>query len=239
MNQKSDNFKKLQIEAYKGLAKDFDVKQKRENRNHLNKIKAISKFLDIKKGDKVLELGVGTGIHAKYLIGNNKNFYFYGVDLSPDMIKESRKKLKKLKNIKLLVMDGENLTFKDNYFDKVFISGSLHHYDNPKKGINEILRVLKKEGKFCIMEPNYYFPTNFYAANTISEEKNMALMKKNNFKRWFKELEFKYYQLTNFAYTPPFPKFLIPIYDKLDKVIEKIPILNKFSIMVFVKGVKG
>jgi ubiquinone/menaquinone biosynthesis C-methylase UbiE len=233
-----DKFKKSQEKYYQNLAKKFDLEQKRENRNHINKIKAISNFLDIKKGDKVLEIGVGTGIHGSYLLKLNKiKFIFTGVDLSKEMLIEARKKLKKYSNVKLKQMDGENLKFKDNYFDKVYISGSLHHFPNPKKGIEEILRILKKGGKFCIMEPNYYFPTNYYSANTITEEKNIRLMKRKNFKEWLVNKKINY-TIKNFAYTPPFPKFLIPMYNILDKVISKIPILNRLSVMLFIKGMK-
>jgi ubiquinone/menaquinone biosynthesis C-methylase UbiE len=219
-----EDFKKIQVENYQGLASRFDKKQKRENRNHINKIKAISNFLEIKKGDKVLEIGIGTGIHAKYLLENNKeNFKFIGVDLSKEMLKQSKEKLKNFKNISLQVMDGAHLKFKDNTFDKVYISGSLHHYLDPETGIREIVRVLKKGGKFCIMEPNYIFPTNFYSANTIKEERNMKLMKEKNFIRWMSNKKIKY-QMTNFAYTPPIPKSFIPIYDQIDKIIVNIPI---------------
>jgi len=238
MKRKKENFKKMQIESYRKLAGNFDKDQKRDNRNHINKVKSISKFLDIKKGDKVLEIGVGTGIHAKYLLENNRvDFSFTGIDLSKDMLEESKKKLKNYKNVELLEMDGEHLRFNHNTFDKIYISGSLHHYDNPQKGISEILRVLKQGGKFCIMEPNYYFPTNLYPANFIPEEKNIKLMKRKNFKKWLENKNINY-KMINFAYTPPFPKKLIPTYDILDKMINKTPIIKRLSVMLFIKGEK-
>jgi len=236
--KESKKFRELQKETYAQLAGKFDKVQKRKNRNHYNKIKKIINFLDIKDNEKVLEIGVGTGIHAEYLFNNcHKNFIFYGVDLSKEMLLQTRKKLGNKKNIKLRIMDGENLKFKDNSFDKVYISGSLHHYNNPEKGISEILRVLKKGGKFCIMEPNYIFPTNLYSAHFIKEEKNMKLMKRKNFLRWLskKNVNFKF---VNFAYTPPFPKSFIPMYNVLDKILFNIPLLNKLSIMVFISGRK-
>jgi len=231
------DFKELQKESYAKLAKNFDSVQKRENRNHINKIIKISKFLNIRKRDRVLEIGVETGIHANYLLNMNKiKFEFIGVDFSEEMLSEAKKKLKDYK-IKLQQMDGENLKFKDNYFDKVYISGSLHHFSNPQRGINEILRVLKKNGKFCIMEPNYYFPTNFYSAHVIKEEKNIKLMKRQNFKKWLSNKKINY-RIKNFAYTPPFPKFLIPLYNIIDKMLNLMPILGRLSVMLFITGEK-
>tara|TARA_Y100000034_G_C6888497_1_gene408330 strand:+ start:231 stop:950 length:720 start_codon:yes stop_codon:yes gene_type:complete len=237
--KKKNEFKELQKKTYAQLAKDFDKVQKRENRNHYNKIKKIKDFLDIKDNDKVLEIGIGTGIHAEYLLNNcHKKFTFYGIDLSKEMLLKTRKKLGNKKNVKLKVMDGESLKFKEDSFNKIYISGSLHHYDNPEKGILEILRVLKKGGKFCIMEPNYIFPTNLYSAKFIKEEKNMKFMRRKNFIKWLSNrcVNFK---LINFAYTPPFPRILIPMYNILDKILVKIPILNKFSVMLFISGKKA
>src|SRR3989338_7789765 len=122
-------FSKLQRESYTRLASNFDCFQRRENRNHLNKIKAISSFLNVNEGDNVLEIGVGTGIHANYFLKlNNFNFNFIGIDLSYDMLIESKKKLMGFDNVTLKQMDGENLHFKNETFDKVYISGSLHHF---------------------------------------------------------------------------------------------------------------
>lgn len=233
-------FKKMQQETYRNLAVDFDSSLKRDNRNHFNKIKIISKYLKISNGENILEIGVGTGIHAKYLFKLNSDvkFDFVGIDYSKDMIKEASKKIKGFDcNAKLFVMDGENLDFQDDTFDKVYISGSIHHFFNPEKGISEIIRVLKKGGKFCVVEPNYFFPTNFYFAHRKKEEKNIKLMRVGNFKHWLNKLHV-HYKIFNFAYTPPFPKFLIPLYDRLDEFISKIPYLNKLSIMIFVFGVK-
>lgn len=233
------DFKNQQKDHYKQLANKFDAEQNRDNRNHRNKIFAISDFLDIKENEKVLEVGIGTGIHAKYLLQLNKNFYFTGVDLSADMLGEAQKKLKDFDNISLKEMDGENLDFEEGTFDKVYISGSLHHYPNPEKGISEILRVLKKGGKFCIMEPNHLFPTNFIAARRVEEEKNIRLMKVKNFKKWLSPHKDIKYKIINFAYTPPFPKFMLPFFNLADKIIKYLYPLNKVSVMLFICGQKN
>jgi|SRR3989344_1034399 len=236
---KEKDFKKLQGENYSLLAKQFDKLQKRDNRNHLNKIKAISDFLRIEKKDNILEIGVGTGIHAKHLFDLNKVSFFYtGVDLSDSMLRQAKDKLKGHVNVSLKRMDGENLKFSDKTFDKVYISGSLHHFFDPKRGIFELLRVLKDNGKFCIMEPNYFFPTNFYASNTIKSERNMRLMRKENFNVWMKQANVFNYKIYNFGYTPPFPKFLSFVFNVLDIFLNKIPILKNCSIMLLVCGEK-
>lgn len=146
------------------------------------------------------------------------------------MLKVSAEKLKRKNNIKLMNMRWENLKFEDKTFDKIYISGSLHHFEDPYKGILEILRVLKPGGRFCIMEPNYFFPTNKRAAHFVEEEIHMQLMKRKNFKKWFNEASRMYkfeYWILNFAYIPPFPKVLIPFYDILDSYCIIYRLLNE------------
>ena len=234
----SQDFFNLQIETYKNIAGNFDKEQDRDNRNHLNKIKEINKFLKVENGEKVLEIGIGTGIHAKYLIDFNKDkfFDFYGVDISQDMLNEAKNKLDE--KVKLIYMVGEDLKFENNFFDKIYISGSLHHFSNPELGISELLRVLKPGGKFCIMEPNILFPTNFIATCRFPEEIHMRLMKRSNFKKWLNKHNDVEYDILNFAYTPPFPKSFIGFFDIVDKIMFKIPVLKRFSVMLFVCGVK-
>ena len=231
---KKEEVWELQEDTYKTLAGDFD--NTRNNRNHINKIKAINNFFQLQPGQKILEVGVGTGIHASYIVEQNPDVFFYGADISDDMLEVAKKKLPQKST--LLKMMGEELKFEDNFFDAVYISGSLHHFANPKAGINELLRVCKKEGKFCIMEPNIIFPTNLRAAYTMPEERNMRLMTKRNFKKWLEDLPVSY-SIKNFAYTPPFPVFLLPLFNIMDKIIKYIPLLNKISVMLFVSGKKN
>lgn len=238
-----DSFYALQERTYRTLAHDFDALQRRDNRNHYNKIVAINRHLAIAEGDRVLEIGIGTGIHAKYLLEFNRNttFDFYGVDLSEDMLSMAADRLQDGRTIHLLKMPGESLRFDEEYFDKIYISGSLHHFADPLQGIRELLRVLKKGGKFCIMEPNFYFPTNLFSAIFKPEEINLKLMRRKNFQSWFQDCggtsRFDF-EVHNFAYTPPFPKFLIPLYDRLDILFHVIPVLKQCSIMLFVTGQK-
>ena len=57
---------------------------------------------------------------------------------------------------------SENLPIKDEVFDYVYSNGVLHHADDTNKCIDEIYRVLKKNGKavimlYCRQSAEYYF----------------------------------------------------------------------------------
>jgi len=210
----------------------------RENRNHLKKIKKIINLLFPSPSSSVLEMGVGSGIHAKYLLTKFPQLDYTGLDISEGMLKEARKKLSGFKKVKLVVDDGHKTKFKNKSFTNIFMSGSLHHFERPKQAFKEVYRLLKPGGKAVFMEPNCYFIKNFLSAVTNPIEKNVLLMRKSNFSKWAKQAGFKNIKIEYFIYTLPFPKFAFKFYDWLDKILNKIPLIKKFSIMIYFYGEK-
>ena len=110
--------------------------------------------LNLKKKNFILDLGSGTGdvvseINKKFK--QNSNFLSYLVDPSLEMIKQGSKKIKG-KNIMWLASYGEKLPFNDNKFDLVTMSFSLRNVENIVTTLNEINRVLKKNGQFLCLE---------------------------------------------------------------------------------------
>jgi len=97
----------------------------------------IIKLLDIKKTDKVLEVGCGAGMLARYLKCN-----YIGVDYSNSLVK---KHIKLLGN-SVLVGEANDLPFKDKLFDKVFAYSVFHYFPNKKyakKALKEMRRISK------------------------------------------------------------------------------------------------
>jgi len=118
---------------------------------------------------KVLETGIGTG--------RNMEFYqsdadVIGVDYSAKMIEQSISKLEELKaqnrikaNINLMKMDCEDLQFEDSYFDCVVDTYNLHNYYDYNLVIDNIKRVLKKDGYLLIIangQSYYRIINDFY-----------------------------------------------------------------------------
>ncbi len=218
----------------------WDVKSgsySRLNRNHLKKISEIASFLEMHAGMKVLEVGVGTGEHAEFIL-SRYNVNFYGVDISQGMINSSGERLKQYKAVDLRVANGESLPFEDGFFDAVFCTATLHHLEKPENGISEMFRVLKTGGRLIAIEPNIYFPKNLYQALFIPEERNNLLITQRNLKKWGNSLNIKNLQIGYFIYTIPFPKFLFSFYDFIDRVFAKIPVLRKLAIQIYLRGNK-
>jgi len=240
---KINRFNQLQVDYYRSRARSYDkgnLLYGRENRVHLKKIDRILAILEPPTGGKILEVGIGTGIHAQRLLQVKKSLKYYGVDLSREMLEIAEERLRgKGTEAKLILANGENLPFQNNYFDSAFMSGSLHHFSDPQKGVEELVRVLKPGGRFAIVEPNWIFPKNLFAGFVKKEEKNVLKMKIENFRKWTEELPLEDLRMENFLYTPPLPKVFGRCFDLIDRILEKLPPIKYFSIMLCVYGQKS
>ena len=110
--------------------------------------------LNLKRRNFILDLGSGTGdivCQINRELKQNFNYLTYLVDPNIEMIKQGTKKIQG-KNIMWLASYGERLPFKDNKFDLVTMSFSLRNVKNMKTTLNEVNRVLKKNGQFLCLE---------------------------------------------------------------------------------------
>lgn len=106
--------------------------------------------MEIKPGELVLDVGVGTGLSLPIYPPECR---VIGVDLSREMLAKAGKKIKRegLDNVKLLEMDAMKLDFADNSFDKVFISHVVSVVPDPSRVMSEVRRVCKDRGKVVIV----------------------------------------------------------------------------------------
>jgi demethylmenaquinone methyltransferase/2-methoxy-6-polyprenyl-1,4-benzoquinol methylase len=92
------------------------------------------------------------------------------------MLDVGRKKIaqKNLSNrIEMILGDSENMPFEDNFFDAITVAFGVRNFETLEKGLIEILRVLKPNGVFVILETSVpeKFPFkqgyNFYSKNIL------------------------------------------------------------------------
>src|SRR3977135_4064168 len=76
---------------------------------HPGRLVAIER-MDIQPGDRVLEVGVGTGINTSLYPRSRQAT---GIDLSTSMLEKARERVarEKITNVRLIEMDAANLTF--------------------------------------------------------------------------------------------------------------------------------
>lgn len=98
---------------------------------------------------KILDIGTGTGYLARPLA--KQGSHVVGLDPS-DKLLEQAKKLDRENNVSISYVTGqaENLPFEDNSFD-VVTAGQCWHWFDSEKAVQEVYRVLKKDGKLIIV----------------------------------------------------------------------------------------
>lgn len=106
------------------------------------------------KPSKILDVATGTGDLAIELtkIPETK---IIGLDLSKGMLDVGKQKVAHLNlqnRIELVLGDSENLPFEDAMFDAVSVSFGVRNFENLEKGLSEIYRVLRPEGRLVILE---------------------------------------------------------------------------------------
>jgi ubiquinone/menaquinone biosynthesis C-methylase UbiE len=115
-------------------------------------------LLSIVEGETVLEIGFGTGHCLKWiakLVGPAGKVY--GIDISPEMIGKTKKRLDKeglANRAELCCGDATYLPFDDSAFDAVFMGFTLEIFDTPEipRVLAQTKKVLKPGGRLGIVD---------------------------------------------------------------------------------------
>lgn len=152
----SEQSKKDQVEEmFNNISPRYDLLNHllSANIDKLWRRNAIQK-LKPQKPKLILDIATGTGDFAIAATRIN-HAKVIGIDISEGMLEVGRRKLKKKKlteSIELLKADSENLPFDNEKFDAAIVGFGVRNFENLKKGLTEINRVLKPGGAFYVLE---------------------------------------------------------------------------------------
>jgi ubiquinone/menaquinone biosynthesis C-methylase UbiE/uncharacterized protein YbaR (Trm112 family) len=106
-------------------------------------------------GTIVFDVGCGTGRQLIPLAESGSRVV--GLDLSEEMLRLTRMKLKKIglvKSVDLIVADAENIPLKSQSFDACVMVGTLHHVASPYCAIQSAASKIKAGGAFFSYDPH-------------------------------------------------------------------------------------
>ena len=106
--------------------------------------------MNIQAGDRILEVGVGTGINTSLY---PRNCHITGIDLSSSLLEKARDRVRRegLRNVRLMEMDAANLTFADDSFDIVYAPYLVSVVPDPVRVVQEMRRVCRPGGRIIIL----------------------------------------------------------------------------------------
>jgi demethylmenaquinone methyltransferase / 2-methoxy-6-polyprenyl-1,4-benzoquinol methylase len=155
-------YKNSEIGKKEQVAKMFDTIS--GNYDGLNRVisfgidikwrKKVLKIVNTSNPEIILDIATGTGDLAILMAETNAK-KIIGLDISAGMLAAGQKKIdqKKLSNkIEMVLADSEKMPYSDNYFDAITVAFGVRNFENLETGLAEILRVLKPNGVFVILE---------------------------------------------------------------------------------------
>ena len=100
----------------------------------------------------LLDLGCGPGIVTASLAPDVQEVVAY--DLTPEMLDKARQRCEKagLKNVRFKLGSAEELPFKNKSFDCVVTRLTVHHFPDPRRVMEEVVRVTRRKGKVVVAD---------------------------------------------------------------------------------------
>ncbi len=116
---------------------------------------AVVERLAVAPGERILEIGCGSGAAAALVANAAVSGFVAAADPSEAMVAQTRRRLRAsiaAGRAQVAQAPAESLPFPDRSFDAAFAIFSLHHWADRGRGLSEVLRVLRPGGRLVIAE---------------------------------------------------------------------------------------
>ncbi len=143
-------------------------------KHHISITEQTIRLMDLRPGERVLDLGCGAGwatrILARLVADGPQGFgQVVGLDVSDEMVRRARSASREFENIMYIWGSAQEITWQENFFDKVLSVESFYYYSDQDRALAELFRVLAPRGRLYVLINLYR--DNAYSLRWVDELK--------------------------------------------------------------------
>jgi ubiquinone/menaquinone biosynthesis C-methylase UbiE len=125
-------------------------------RHHLDITEKTIRLMDLRPGERVLDLGCGAGWATRLLarlVGDGPQGFgqVVGLDVSDEMVRRARESSKDFDDVMYVWGSAEQIPWEENFFDKVLSVESFYYYPDQDRALAELFRVMAPHGRLFIL----------------------------------------------------------------------------------------
>ena len=125
-------------------------------RHHLDITQKTLRLMDLRPGERVLDLGCGSGWATRLLarvVGDGPLGLgqVVGVDISDEMVRQAQAASKEFENVTFVVGSAAQIPWEEDFFDKVLSVESFYYYPDQDRALSELFRVMAPSGRLFIL----------------------------------------------------------------------------------------
>jgi ubiquinone/menaquinone biosynthesis C-methylase UbiE len=165
-------------------------------------------LMDIQPGDRILDLGCGTGWASRRLARLAQGGEVVGLDVADEMLRRAEEASSAFRNVRYVWGSAERIPEVDNAFSKVLSVESFYYYADQGKALDELRRVMAPGGKLFILINLY--KDNHYSLRWVEELKvPVQALSEENIKGCWRTTVLKTYRRCVFPIAAPHPRHIL------------------------------
>jgi len=124
---------------------------------------------------KLIDVGCGDGYVLKAIIKNFPDFDLIGIDISETRLRRAKESLKSLPNVEFIRADAQKMPFRSGSFNIAVCTEVIEHVPNDVCLLQEIYRILDKEGFLILTTPNLYTFETIFQKFVLKKEVKISI----------------------------------------------------------------